>query len=252
MKMLLVTRNLPPLLGGMEKLNFHMALELSKEFEVIVIGPRQAAEEFSLNIHFIGVQLKPLWLFLMVTMFKSIITSRRTRPDIVLAGSGLTAPIAYISALLIGKKSAVYTHGLDVAVKNKIYKLLWLPCIKRVDKIIANSNYTAKLLKDTGAKDTKISVVYPGVELPKIPSDNGQSFKSEYHLHDGPILLSVGRLTTRKGLLEFVKFSLPDIVARIPDVQLVVIGEEPINSLAATRQTKKEIQEAADSLNIGK
>lgn len=250
-KILVITRNLPPLLGGMEKLNFHMILELSREFDITVIGPCQSEKIFPSYIRFIGVPLKPLWLFLTLAMVKSLFTSWRLRPDVILAGSGLTAPVAYLSSLLIGKCSAVYTHGLDVAVKNKIYTMLWLPCIRKADSIIANSNYTAKLLRDAGAESNRITIVYPGLELPRVPDDKGEKFRSEHQLHSGPILLSVGRLTTRKGLLEFVKYSLPAIVAEIPDTQLLIVGEEPVNSLVAKHQTKTEIQEAANAIGMG-
>src|ERR1700743_3572196 len=36
----LVTRNLPPLRGGMERLNAHLAMELVEEGRVVIIGPR--------------------------------------------------------------------------------------------------------------------------------------------------------------------------------------------------------------------
>jgi|26BtaG_2_1085354.scaffolds.fasta_scaffold61922_1 phosphatidylinositol alpha-1,6-mannosyltransferase len=42
-KIRIVTRNLPPLVGGMERLNWHMADELSKFAEVKVVGPKGAA-----------------------------------------------------------------------------------------------------------------------------------------------------------------------------------------------------------------
>ena len=38
--LILVSRNLPPLRGGMERLNLHMALGLAEHYRVVVIGPR--------------------------------------------------------------------------------------------------------------------------------------------------------------------------------------------------------------------
>ena len=38
-RVLLITRNLPPLLGGMERLNWHMASELTAFADVRIIGP---------------------------------------------------------------------------------------------------------------------------------------------------------------------------------------------------------------------
>ena len=42
-RILHITRNLPPLVGGMERLNWHIADELSRYGEVAVVGPEGAA-----------------------------------------------------------------------------------------------------------------------------------------------------------------------------------------------------------------
>ena len=42
-RVLHVTRNLPPLVGGMERLNWHIADELSRHADVRVVGPQGAA-----------------------------------------------------------------------------------------------------------------------------------------------------------------------------------------------------------------
>jgi hypothetical protein len=37
-KILFITRNLPPLIGGMERLNWHIIDELSKDYDVLLIS----------------------------------------------------------------------------------------------------------------------------------------------------------------------------------------------------------------------
>src|SRR5690554_7939918 len=64
-KILIVTRNLPPLVGGMERLNWHMADELSKFAEVKVVGPKGAAPLKPEAVTVTEVPLKPLSLFLL-------------------------------------------------------------------------------------------------------------------------------------------------------------------------------------------
>jgi phosphatidylinositol alpha-1,6-mannosyltransferase len=65
------------------------------------------------------------------------------------------------------------------------------------------------------------------------------------------MLLSVGRLTQRKGLREFVSEVLPRIVAEIPNAMLVVIGDVPHQALHAEGQTPESIQAAADAAGVG-
>jgi len=105
--------------------------------------------------------------------------------------------------------------------------LFWRPFIRRADACFANSANTKALACSIGVDARRISVLHPGVdlpelELPSVPND----FRGRFGLGDGPLLLAVGRLIARKGLLEFVEAALTKIVTEIPDVRLVVLGDE--------------------------
>lgn len=246
-RILIITRNLPPLVGGMERLNWHMADELSKYAEVKVIGPQGAAASKPENVSLTEAPLKPLPLFLLVSFFKAIWLALRWRPDVILSGSGLTAPLAWLASKLCGARSAVYLHGLDITVKDKLYQRFWTPTFSKMDHIIVNSTPTKGLAFAAGVPERKMTIVHPGVTLPDAPqpAEDIQAFKEQHGLINKKILLSVGRLTTRKGLREFVELSLPSIVEAQPDAMLVVIGEAPKNSLGASIQTVESIQEQA-------
>ena len=137
-RILIITRNLPPLVGGMERLNWHMADELSKYADVRVIGPSGSAAQKPENVYISEAPLKPLPLFLIVTFIKGLWTALRWRPHIILAGSGLTAPIAWMLGKLAGARSAAYLHGFDITVDHAIYRRLWRPTFKRLDHVIVN------------------------------------------------------------------------------------------------------------------
>src|SRR3546814_7902945 len=78
--------------------------------------------------------------------------ARAFRPDVVIAGSGLMAPVAEMAARVTGAKSIAYVHGLDVIVDHAIYKAVWLPSIRRMDRVIANSRFTARLCEEAGVR----------------------------------------------------------------------------------------------------
>lgn len=246
-RILIITRNLPPLVGGMERLNWHMADELSKYAEVKVIGPKgaEAIKPSKVNIH--EAPLKPLPLFLLIALIKALWFGIRYKPQVVLAGSGLTAPLAWLVGKACGASSAAYLHGFDITVPNKVYQHLWVPIFKKMDSIIVNSTPTKQLALAVGISEEKINIVYPGVSLPEAPQpiEHIIAFKQKYGLENKKILLSVGRLTTRKGLREFVKHALPQIVAAEPSAILVVVGEAPKNSLGAGIQSVESIQATA-------
>jgi phosphatidylinositol alpha-1,6-mannosyltransferase len=253
MRILHITRNLPPLVGGMERLNWHIADQLAGRAQVQLIGPEGAASCKPDGADVQEVRLRPLWRFLLGSAWRGWWLARRQRPDIVLAGSGLTAPAAWLAARASGARAVAYVHGLDVAVRHPLYRAIWHPSLRRMDRVIANSLPTAALVRELGVADGKIHVVHPGVAMPAAaqPSDALRAFRENHGLGGGRLLLSIGRLTTRKGLREFVQHALPQIVEHAPDVMLVVIGEAPVDSLLAGVQTRDSIQEAADAAGIG-
>jgi len=251
-RILLITRNLPPLVGGMERLNWHMADELSKYAEVQVIGPKGTAALKPEHVSLTEAPLKPLPLFMMVTFFKALWLALRWKPDVILAGSGLTAPIAWLASKVCRARSAAYLHGFDITVKDKLYQRLWVPTFKKMDRIIVNSTPTKELAFAAGVPERKINIVYPGVSLPESPqpSDSIKAFKEEHGLVGKKVLLSVGRLTTRKGLREFVEQALPSIVQAEPNIMLLIVGDAPKDSLGAGIQTVESIQAQAKQSGV--
>lgn len=251
-RILIITRNLPPLVGGMERLNWHIADELSKSAAVKVIGPTSSAAMKPEQVNLTEVPLKPLPLFLFVTLFKTLWLAIRWKPDVILAGSGLTAPIAWLASKLYGARSTAYLHGFDITVKQKVYQRLWVPTFRKIDRIIVNSTPTKGLAFAAGIPERKISIVHPGVSLPEAPQPDEiiKAFKEQHGLTDKKILLSVGRLTTRKGLREFIELALPSIVQAEPQAVLVIIGEAPKDSLGAGIQTIESIQTRAKQFGV--
>lgn len=270
-RILIVTRNLPPLVGGMERLNWHMADELAKVADVRMVGPAGAARGAPPAVKVDEVRLKPLSRFLVEGLWRTWRVARAWRPDVVLAGSGLTALAAWLVARAFGSRAVVYTHGLDLAVRHPIYRLLWRPALRRMDRVIANSGPTARLAMDLGVVPSRIGILHPGVDLPDGPNNlereraeadrevalqgSGEpleqlDFREQRRLGKRPLLLSVGRLTTRKGLREFVVQAMPLIVADRPDALLVIVGDAPGDALHAQAQTQESILSAAGEVGV--
>lgn len=252
-RILHITRNLPPLVGGMERLNWHIADELSRHAQVQLIAPSGSAALRPDAVPVTEVPLRPLSRFLLASAWQAVTLARRFKPHIVLAGSGLTAPAAWLAARASGARAHVYLHGLDAAVQHLAYRALWHPAIRHMDGVIANSQPTAALVRKLGVAADKITIIHPGVILPVAAQSAAalHDFRSRHGLGDARLLLSVGRLTSRKGLLEFVQHALPAIVQAAPDTLLAIVGEAPNDSLLAGVQTQDSIQALADAAGIG-
>lgn len=232
--LLLVTRNLPPLRGGMERLNLHIAVGQATRRRVIVIGPAgcRAALPAHVEVHECGNGSLRSYLF--GAFVAALRIARRERPSWVLAGSGLTAPIAWFAARAGRSKAAAYVHGLDIVVRHPVYRAGWLPFVRRMQLCIANSANTARLAREVGVPAPRTAIIPPGVSLPDtlaVPA-NRAAFRARHGLGEGPLLLSVGRMTPRKGLREFVLQALPLILREQPEARLVIIGDEAPDALA--------------------
>lgn len=250
-RILVVTRNYPPLWGGMERLNLSLVEQLARRHDVMLIAPTGAEEHAPRGVTVRTVPGAPISRFLVAAVCSAVTAARRFRPDYVLGGSGLVAPAVLIAARSCGAQSGVYVHGLDLAVRHIAYRTAWIPALRRIDQIIANSSATRQLALDRGIRPERIHVIHPGVTMPEPDPAARARFRNRYGLSDRPVLLSVGRLTTRKGLREFVADVLPRLVQRYPSLVLVIIGDAPTDALHAQVQTPESIQAVADRAGVG-
>lgn len=228
----MITRNMPPLRGGMERLNERMAIELEQGFDLLLVGPRGCAAVLPASIAVVEAGYRRLGGFLAAAFAQAMRLALRQRPALVFAGSGLTAPIALIAARACGARAVVYAHGLDLIAPHLVYRLCWRPFLRRMDRCIVNSRHTASLAQGIGMPAERIVVLNPGV-APVVAGDAeaAPKFRERHALQGRRVLLSVGRLTVRKGTLEFVEQCLPSIVAGCADAIFVVIGDEAPDAL---------------------
>jgi phosphatidylinositol alpha-1,6-mannosyltransferase len=101
---------------------------------------------------------------------------------------------------------------------------------ERVDRIIAVSNYTAKVLIDEYQVPSKnITVIPNAVDTNRFnPKIDGQhAIREKIGLHSEPIILFVGRLDHTKGM-EYLIEAFSMLVKEIPDVKLVLVGKGPL------------------------
>lgn len=233
---LLLTRNFPPMLGGMERLNQRMAEAVAARLPLVIIGPRGARGYAASAVAVQEVPARPLWRFGLGMLFKVLAVAPATRPRVVVGGSGLVAPFVRLAAWLSGGRSVVYLHGLDIVAPSVFYRRIWLPMIRGCKLAITNSEHTRALVIGMGMDPDRVHVLHPGVDLPDKKGDAlaASAWRRERGLDGKRVALSVGRLTKRKGLVEFIRDVLPGIVAEAPDTVLVVVGCEAVDALAGS------------------
>ena len=225
-RLAVLTRNLPPLTGGMERLSWQVIKALATDFDVHVIGPRDCVALLPTGVQghacHSAAALPYLCEAALVSAWRAL---NKVRPDLVLATSGLTAPVARLYATLCARPYLTMVHGLDLVADNTLYQRLFVPCVRGATRVIANSANTARLAQRCGVPARALRIIHPGVEWPA-PAADGSAFRQRYNLGTRPVMLMVGRQTARKGLVEFIEHGLPAIVQAVPAALLVVVGGE--------------------------
>jgi len=172
------------------------------------------------------------------------------RPKAILAARVLPEGLlAGILSRALGVPSAVFAHGEEVhrmrpdrvlggrrrvtaALKRKA---LWA-AYRHVDLIIANSRFTAKLLRRGGVDERRVSVVHPGTDPSCFqPMPRDPCLAAKLGVEGKAVVLSVGRLVHRKGQDTVIR-AMPAILRQAPNAVYVVAGkgyyEEQLRRLA--------------------
>lgn len=248
-RVLFITRNFPPLTGGMERLNFHAFEALAARYDMALIGP-EGCEPYVREVAASGISTASSLRHVMRCCARALRLARQWRPDLVVAGSGVTAPPARIAARCAGANSITLVHGLDLIYPSALYRIGFLPAIRNSDLVIANSNNTARLARAAGVKGERIEILHPGVSLPGDLSAV-QPPRLDFDPGDRKILLAVGRLIRRKGIPAFIRHSLPRIVKERPGVMFLVAGGASESTPLKGQGVEAEIGRAVEEAGMG-
>jgi len=250
---LLITRNFPPLVGGMERLMHHIFDELNVAHDVALVGPKGSEWQVTARSNVLSVRLSPLWRFFPSALMAAFRLAWRARPRLIIAGSGVTAPIALITARLWRAPVACYLHGLDLVADSLIYQALFVRAIRMCDVLIVNSHKTAAIAMEKGIGRSKIRILHPGVDIPRMPEYlDRRALRVRLGLReDAKVLLSVGRLTRRKGVAEFLDNVFEQLVRTDTAIHFLIIGEEPAHALMQGGGVRRRIEELVAARGLG-
>jgi phosphatidylinositol alpha-1,6-mannosyltransferase len=230
-KISLVSRNFPPLTGGMERLVYELYKTLIQTHDVTLLGPKGCEDHVDSTVGIASTPVSPTLLFLLLTFIKGLFLHRsKQSPDVVIGGSGLVGPVVVVLAKVSGAKSILLLHGLDIIADSRLYQWLFVPFLRRADLVICNSKNTARLAMTRGVAEHRIEIVNPGAET-QTHTVSHERARQTLDLANKKILLSVGRLIPRKGLPTYIREAFSKLAAADPYIILLVAGAEPASAL---------------------
>jgi phosphatidylinositol alpha-1,6-mannosyltransferase len=254
MRILLVTWNYPPKIGGMERLLSQLVKSLRDYADVDVMAPYSGETEVG---SYEGTQIvRPsrdgLAWFAWHALYEGLSMLRTKDYDVIVGGSALLTPMVIVLGRLFSLPIAVNVYGLDLIYAHPLYQLMVKAFLPRCSHIFAISEASKREALQRGISPERISVVYPGLDFSEFERLRDARRIRQQHGFDGrSILLSVGRLARRKGIPEFVKHCIPTIVEKHPDALYLVVGGNPTDSLSHKEDIRSQVEDTIRQLQLG-
>jgi len=175
--------------------------------------------------------IRPASLWRHLRVARVIRTSLDHEPAIVHCARAL--PEGLSAAMALAGRAGQYMcwlHGEELGYASTSRELTWLA--RRVYRgaaaVIANSqNSKQMLVRDWDVPDSRVHVVYPGVDTERFrPDVDGRAMRARVASDDDVLFLSVGRLQRRKGH-DMVLRALARLRQSVPRVRYVIVGDGP-------------------------
>lgn len=156
---------------------------------------------------------------------------------------------AYFASLIKPFKFAVVLHGLDFSssLARPRKRFLARLILNKADKIICANSRVAQMVLDFNQRlAAKVKIVNPGVEpsSPAASPEKVQNLQNHYRLENTFTLLTVGRLTLRKGVDAVIK-ALADPALKDLKIKYFIAGtgtqEKYLRELARQSLRPEEI-----------
>lgn len=245
-KILIITWNFPPTVGGIENLiaEIHTTLKKQHDVTVITAGVHPGEDEPGV----VRVPSSNVLLFMFKSFFVSLKLLVREKYDLILAGSLLINPIAIVCGAIYRTPVISMSYGLDIIYSNPLYQLFIRSVWNRAMAIVAISENSRELLLERGVKPDKPFLIHPGLSRKFVErideATSPEKIREEYGIGRRPCLVSVGRLTKRKGIYPFVTECMPRILENVPDCVLLIVGDDPSQALVHKEGEMSLVREA--------
>ena len=237
MRILLVSEQFPPLIGGAGIYLYNLYSRLPQDEVVVYAQKREGDREFDSKakmkiirrwiwkkpfslLHPTSI-LGPFWLFfsLLRQVFKEKI-------DIIHCGTAHpSGECALLFKKLLGLPYLVYVFGEELGYfkKTPFKRYIITRVLKNAGAIVTLSEYTRKMLIGLGISQDKIFKIPGGVNIPDGSLKRNNYLRQRLNLENKKVLLTVGRLTERKGH-DVVIRAMPEVLKRYPEAAYIIVG----------------------------
>lgn len=230
LRIALVTNVYYPHVGGIQEHIYHLGIELKKRghhVKVITGSTGENSAPEGIDVIRIGrvIQYPANRSFSKMTVCfgikgKMIKIYKKEKFDIVHV-HGVLSPFLPLYSHLLSNTTTIQTfHAqFEMSTGYNIFKKLLQKCMKKIDACIAVSNAARNSIAKYLPGD--YTIIPNGIDTERF---NPKQKRLKKFKGKSPVILFVGRFEPRKGL-KYLFLSFNQIIEKIPDAILVVIGE---------------------------
>lgn len=255
MRLLFVTQDFPPDVGGIQTYSWELTTRLaSKTSSLEVVAPRRPnASAVDREVPFVVTRAAGRPDLLPITGVPAVIRrARKMQAEVAFHAQWQTVVTSVLARWITGwpRRIACAAHGRELLFNpassvpglSNGYEALRKAAVSEVDAFFPVSHYTADLLHDLGVSRERLHVVPNGTDPDHFRPHNSTSVRDRLGLGDRPVLLTVGRLVRRKGV-DTVLRALRQIASSLSDVQYVVVGTGPDRNRLEALATQLGVRE---------
>jgi phosphatidylinositol alpha-1,6-mannosyltransferase len=244
MKVLLVTNDFPPRVGGIQSYlwNIYRRLAATGTVEVRVLAPA-----FPGDTAFDAASGMEVTRWPGAMMWPTPALGRRIRrlaheADVVAFGAVL--PMNLISPRL-DRPTVIHTHGFEVAWARLPLLRARLRRIARAASVVTViSDFTRRFIERALGEEVPTHMLRTGVDLDQFtPDADGASVRKRFGLDGKPVVSCVSRLVPRKGQDQIIR-ALPLIRREVPDATALIVGDGPVRTRLEKLARDRNVQDA--------
>ena len=221
---LIVTRNFPPDLGGMQNLMEGLSNALLNHGPVKVFADYSDNSEVydqnsKLNIQRVA-GLKIFRKYRKANLIKEFMEQNELRASFFDHWKSIEN---IENEMLKKNKSFCLIHSKEInhPVGSSLHKRV-LNALAKADHVIANSRFTKELAMKLGVKN--VTVINPGCNYPISVNDEAKSFANEIYGQSSPKLITVSRLDGRKSH-QNILMTIKNLLPKFPKLKYISIGD---------------------------
>jgi len=239
MRVLLVTNDFPPRVGGIQNYLWNIYRGLGVDVRVLAPSfPGDAAFDRAAAVEVVRWPHAVAWP---TRALERKIAALSRDADVVAFGAVLPMNLL---ATRVDKPVVVHTHGFEVAWARAP---LMRQALRRIGRaasaITVVSDFTARFIDRAVGQPDKIHLLRTGVDLDRFSPDvDAKAIRARYDIDERPVVACVSRLVARKGQDKIIE-AMPAVRARVPHATALIVGGGPSRKRLESKARALGLQE---------